>query len=169
MISPELLRRYPFFAGLTHDQLVTLAKAAEEISVETGHVFFNEGDKLNHFYLLTKGSVSMGIPVPDRDKKQTVSDQLLGEIKTKDVSVSTVGTGDVFAWSALIPPHTATAGGTALTSCQVVKFDAEKLRTLFEEQSDFGYLMILKAGQIVRDRLRDLRIESLAATITGSS
>lgn len=167
MISPELLRRYPFFAGLTHEQLVSLAKISEEISVDAGHVFFNEGEKLNHFYLLVKGSVSMGIPVPDRGEKQTVAGQLLGEIVTKDVSISTVGTGDVFAWSALIPPHTATAGGTALSTCQVVKFDAAKLLALFEEQSDFGYTMIVKAGQIVRDRLRDLRIESLAATLSS--
>jgi len=169
MISPELLRRYPFFAGLTHEHLVTLANLAEEITVDAGHVFFNEEDKLNHFYLLAKGSVSLGIPVPDREEKQTVSNQLLGELKTKDISISTVGTGDVFAWSALIPPHTATASGTALTNCHVIKFDAEKLLTLFEEQTDFGYLMSVKAGQIVRDRLRDLRVESLAATISGSS
>jgi CRP-like cAMP-binding protein len=69
----------------------------------------------------------------------------------------------VFAWSALIPPHTATASGTALTECHVVAFDAEKLLQIFEEQPDFGYLMSVKAGQLIRDRLRDLRIESLAA------
>lgn len=166
MISPELLRRYPFFAGLTHEHLVTLANAAEEISVEAGHTFFQEEDKLNHFYLLIKGSVSMSIPVPDRGAKQDVSDQLMGELKTKDITVSTVGTGDVFAWSALIPPYTATASGTALTDCQVVAFDAVKLLNLFEEKPDFGYLMSIKAGQLIRNRLRDLRIESLAAYAT---
>jgi CRP-like cAMP-binding protein len=163
MISPELLRRYPFFGGLSHNHLVALADAAEEIAVEAGHVFFQEEDKLNHFYLLTKGSVEMGIPVPDRDSKQNVSGQLLGELKTKIVPISSVGTGDVFAWSALIPPHTATASGTALTDCQVVAFDAVKLLALFQEQPDFGYLMAVKAGQLIRERLRDLRIESLAA------
>ena len=65
MISPELLRRYPFFGGLTHQHLVTLADAAEERSVKVGHVFFQEEETLGHFYLRTKGSVEMGIPVPD--------------------------------------------------------------------------------------------------------
>lgn len=163
MISPELLRRYPFFAGLSHDHLVTLANVAEEIPVEAGHTFFQEEDKLDCFYLLVKGSVGIGIPVPDREAKQNVAGQLLGELKTKDVTISTVGTGDVFAWSALIPPYTATASGTALTDCQVVAFDAGKLLKLFEEQPDFGYLMSQKASQLIRNRLRDLRIESLAA------
>jgi len=165
MISPELLRRYPFFAGLSHEHLVTLANAAEEISVETGHTFFQEEDKLNHFYLLIKGSVGINIPVPDREAKQNVSGQLLGELKTKNIIITTVGTGGVFAWSALIPPYKATAGATALTDCHVVAFDAEKLLMLFQEQTDFGYLMSVKAGQLVRDRLRDLRIESLASYV----
>jgi CRP-like cAMP-binding protein len=163
MISPELLRRYPFFAGLTPEHLVILANAAEEISVEAGHTFFKEDEKLDCFYLLVKGSVDISIPVPDREAKQDVSGQLLGELKTKNVTISTVGTGDVFAWSALIPPYTATASGTALTNCQVVAFDAVKLLKLFEEKPDFGYLMSVKAGQLIRNRLRDLRIESLAA------
>ena len=163
MISPELLRRYPFFAGLNHEHLVILADAAEEITVEAGHTFFQEEDKLNHFYLLTKGSVAMGLAVPDREAKQNVSGQLLGELQTKTVTISTVGTGDVFAWSALIPPHTATASGTALTDCHVVAFDGVKLLKIFAEQPDFGYIMALKAGQLIRSRLRDLRIESLAA------
>ncbi|MCA9924578.1 MAG: cyclic nucleotide-binding domain-containing protein [Anaerolineales bacterium] len=162
MISPELLRRYPFFAGLTHEHLVILADAAEEMSVETGYTFFKEEDKLDHFYLLVKGSVGIGMAVPDRDVKHNVSGQLLGELQTKNVVVSTIGTGDVFAWSALIPPNFSTAGGTALTDCQVIAFDAVKLRRLFEEQPDFGYLMSIKAGQLIRGRLRDLRIESLA-------
>ena len=29
MVSPELIRRYPFFAGLSYEQIVTLAKAAD--------------------------------------------------------------------------------------------------------------------------------------------
>jgi hypothetical protein len=44
-----------------------------------------------------------------------------------------------------------------------VAFDAVKLLKLFEEKPDFGYLMSVKAGQLIRNRLRDLRIESLAA------
>ncbi len=163
MISPELLRRYPFFAGLTPEHLVILANAAEEISVEAGHTLFKEDEKLDYFYLLVKGSVAIGIPVPDREARQNVSGQLLGELKTKDVTISTVGTGDVFAWSALIPPYTATASGTTLTECHVVAFNAVKLLQLFEEKPDFGYLMSVKAGQLIRNRLRDLRIESLAA------
>ena len=80
----------------------------------------------------------------------------------KDVTVSTVGAGDVFAWSALVPPHTATASAKAATRCRVVGFDCEALRPIFEEDRTLAYLMLLKVAQVVRGRLRDTRIENLA-------
>jgi len=42
MIAVEKLRRYPFFACLTLDQISILAMAGEELSVEAGHSFFRE-------------------------------------------------------------------------------------------------------------------------------
>jgi CRP-like cAMP-binding protein len=162
MISSELVRRYPFFAGLNHDYVGTLAKLADEVSVEAGHCFFCEGDTLKKLYLVLEGAVSIVIGVPDRDEEQSLSGQLTGKLTTKDITVSTVGTGGVFAWSALIPPHKATAGSRALTPCRVIALDCEKLRSIFEEDRNLAYLMTLKAAQIVRERLRDTRIETLA-------
>ena len=68
MVSPELLRRYPFFAGLSHDYLSKLAKMSEELAVEEGHYFFHEEDELDTFYLTLEGDgigvESSMIPVP---------------------------------------------------------------------------------------------------------
>jgi CRP-like cAMP-binding protein len=68
----------------------------------------------------------------------------------------------VFGWSALIPSHEATAGAQALTPCRTIALDCEKLQPIFEEDRNLAYLMTLKAAQIVRGRLRDIRIETLA-------
>jgi CRP-like cAMP-binding protein len=165
MISPELLRRYPFFAGLSHDQIVTLAQLSEEISVEKGHHFFHEGHNLHKLYLVVKGSVSVCIEVPDPDVKQGVSEQLLGELKNKCVTVSTVGSGNIFGWSALVPPYDYTACAEAMTPCRIIAINCEELPAIFEQQPEFGYLMSQKAAQVIRNRLRDMRIESLAATV----
>jgi CRP/FNR family cyclic AMP-dependent transcriptional regulator len=162
MVSPEIIRRYPFFAGLNQDYLVTLAKNANEERVDCGHRFFKEGDELNAFYLVLEGAVSINIPVPDPDVSQALSGQLTGQVKTKDMTVSTVGSGDVLGWSALIPPTYSTAGATSVTPCRVITFDCRELLRLFEEDRDFGFLMVQKAAQVIRQRLRDMRIESLA-------
>ena len=162
MVSPELIRRYPFFAGLDYDHIVKLAKVADEVTVEAGHCFFHESDDLKNVYLILEGAAAIVFEVPDQDAEQHISEQLIGGLKTKDVTLSTVGTGDVFGWSGLIPPRTATASAKAITPCRVLAFDGKKLLQMFDEDCRFGYLMAQKAAQVIRERLRDMRIESLA-------
>lgn len=164
MISPELIRRYPFFAGLDHGQIDLLAQVAQERSVDEGHRFFREGDVLDAFYLLVEGSVAIVMEVPDREAAgEDVAGQLTGEMKTKDIVVSGIGTGDVFGWSCLVAPHEASAGAVAKTECRVVAFDGGQLAKAFEDDWRLGYLMSQKAANVMRDRLRDMRIESLSS------
>jgi CRP-like cAMP-binding protein len=122
MVSSELLRRYPFFAGLTHGQIRTLAMIANEESVVAGHYFFHEGDMLNKLFLAIAGTVDIVVGVPDRNETQGTANQILGDLITEDITVSTVSPGQIFAWSALIPPHKSTAGAIAETSCIFVTF-----------------------------------------------
>jgi CRP-like cAMP-binding protein len=164
MISPELIRRYPFFAGLDNDRVVALAKLSNEATIPASAYFFHEGEPVDSFYLLVEGAVAIVLEVPDRDSNQPVADQLAGEMKMKDVTVSTVGTGNIFGWPALIPPHEATASARALTDCRVYAFDCKALRQLFDQDYQFAYLLTLRAAQVMRERLRDLQIESLAFT-----
>ena len=162
MVSPELIRRYPFFAGLDYDHIVKLSKVADEESVETGHCFFHEGDELAAFYLVLEGAVAIVLEIPNHSVEQKIAGQLTGELTTKDVTTSTVGTGDIFGWSGLIPPHAATASAKAITPCRVIEFDCEELCKIFEEDCHFGLVMAQKGAQVIRERLRDIRIESLA-------
>lgn len=162
MVSPELIRRYPFFSCLSHEQLVTMAKVATDQPTPAGHRFFDEGEELKEFHLVVEGAVSIAISVTDPDVSQDVSDQLTGEMKTKDITVSTVGTGDIFGWSALLPPTAASAAAVAVTPCRTIGFDCRALRDSFKKDPEFALLMTLKAAQVVRDRLRDMRIESLS-------
>lgn len=161
MVSPELIRRYPFFAGLDPDQIKVLAQAAEEESVEAGHYFFREGDELPCFCIVLEGALAVVAELPDREVEQKLSEQLTGNLQTKDVVISTVGPGEAFGWSALVPPHTATASVKATTPARVIHFDATALREAFAEDCEFGYKMTQKVAQVIRDRLHDMRIQSL--------
>jgi CRP-like cAMP-binding protein len=82
--------------------------------------------------------------------------------KKREITVSTVGVGDVFAWSALVPPYKATSNGKALGACKAVAFDCTELRARFATDTAFGYQMMVKIAQVVRDRLHDMHQESLA-------
>lgn len=162
MISQELLRRYPFFSGLTPKQLITLANIAEVQTVEEGHRFFYEGERLTKLYFLIEGIVSLTIGVPDRDKNHNRAEQIMGNFVTEPITVSTVGSGQLFAWSSLIPPHHSTAGAAAATHSRVIVFDSQDLFEIFELDCQLGYLILQKVAGVIRRRLHDSRIESLA-------
>ena len=162
MISQELIRRFPFFVDLSLAQIDTLAKVADDIYVETGHIFFPAGDDLKKFYVVVEGKVSIVIGVPDRTKEQKLVDHLYNNFTAKDLTVCSVEVGEMFGWSALIHPHKSTAGATAATNSRVLAFDYEKLKSSFDDDYQFAYLMTLKAAQTIRERLRCLRIETLA-------
>ncbi len=105
---------------------------------------------------------SIIIEVPDRDVNQTVADQLTGEMKMKDITLSTVGSGDIFGFPALIPPYNANASAKAITQCRVIEFDCTELLKEFDKDCGFGYVMTQRVAQLVVERLRDMRVETLA-------
>lgn len=162
MVSPELLRRYPFFAGMSHDNIVTMANAAEEQVVEAGHVLFRSDEPMSFFYLVLDGEVGIVMELPDQAVEQPVSGQLTGSLLTRDVVLSTVGPGEVFGWSALVPPFTASATAKALAPCRALAFRCAPLMSAFEEDCRFGYMVMQKAAQVIRERLHDMHIQSLA-------
>jgi CRP-like cAMP-binding protein len=147
MVSPEIIRRYPFFSGLSMEQVISLAKVTDEVEVPGGHYFHLEGDDLKNFYLITEGEVNVITTLP---------------LKGREVVISTLGTGDVFGWSALVPPHSATAGAKSAIPTRLLAVDCQALQELFEEDCHLGYSMMLKIAQLIRERLNDLRIETIA-------
>ena len=162
MVSPELIRRYPFFSRLSSEQINFLAKVADEEILEEEHFFFREDEETNQFFLLIEGAVGIIFEVPERQVEQKLSDQFARKLQTKDIVISTISPGEVFGWSGLVPPHTETAGAKTLTPCRVITFETEDLMKSFEDDCRFGYILTQKAAQVMRDRLHDLRIESLA-------
>lgn len=162
MVSPELLRRYPFFFGLSVKHITALAQVAEEKSLAKGTYLFHEGQDLPAFYLLLDGAIGIVMELPARNTVHSVANQLTREMETEDVLVTHIGPGDVFGWSALLPPYQATAGGKALVPCRVVAFDGPKLMQMFVDDNELGYLMLQKTASVIRQRLHDMRIESLA-------
>jgi len=162
MISTESLRRYPFFACITRDQLVILANVGELLDIEAGHYFFHEGDRLNSLFFVLEGNIDIAIGIPDRTVEQNVREQIMGNFIAEEVTVSTVRPGQIFAWSALIPPHVSTASAKATVPSRVIAFDTEPLKQAFQTDCSFNNLMLQKIAVVIRQRLRDMRIQSLA-------
>ena len=59
MISPELLRHYPYFAEISDESLRQIAMIADEQIVPAGTVLFREGDKAEALYILAEGEIDI--------------------------------------------------------------------------------------------------------------
>ncbi len=164
MISPEKLRRYELFAGFNHDQLARLAMAGQELHVPANHTFFREGEDLRYLYFVESGEVGVTIGVPDRDMEQDPRDHILGNLALEEITVTTVGPGELFGWSALIPPHETTASTWAMTECSAFTLDCAELSRAFKDDCSFGYLMMQKVAGVMRHRLQDMHVRCLTFT-----
>jgi CRP-like cAMP-binding protein len=147
MVSPELIRRYPYFSGISIERLNMLANMAEEIEYEPDFHFHHEGDDIDKVYIIVEGDISLVTSFPQQDK---------------EVVINTLSTGDVFGWTSLLPPFTAGAGAKSNSKCKLIEFKSSQLREKFEDDYEFGYLMMTKIAQIIRERLDSIVIETLA-------
>ena len=101
MISPELLRRFPFFGFLDDTQLKAVAMLAEELEVEQGTNIFESEQPATALYVMVDGSIDLHYKVIDRDDPHIV----------KEFFISELNPGDIFGLSAIVEPfvHTMTS------------------------------------------------------------
>lgn len=148
MVSPELLRRFPFFAGLTDEELKSIAMISDEKHYEANTFIFRERDKADKLYVLLEGTVDIMVDTDEEGLRHE--------------TVSTLSPGDAFCWSAVVEPHILTASAFAATPTNVIAVDGAGLRAMFELDCHLGYRVLQKAAQLVSNRLKDTRIQMLS-------
>ncbi len=153
MISPEILRRYPFFGALTDAQIKAIAMIGEDESIAEGSVVFEEGQPSLAFYLLLEGGVSLYYKSEEEFRPKTRRDFLVGEINP----------GEVFAISALVEPYVNTATVKAEKACHVIKFDASELKKLIERDPRLYCTLMREIAKAAMERLAYARIQLAAA------
>ena len=143
MISPEALRRYPYFAKVGEESFKKVAMLAEETTVRTGATLFHEGDKSEKLYIIVDGEV---------DLQYTLGN---GELRTVDTLVA----GDLMMWSALVEPYRSTATGSVKKDTTLIAIAGAKLRDLCQQDHDLGYRMLLSLTQLLAARLEGARVQ----------
>jgi CRP-like cAMP-binding protein len=161
MISPETLRRYTHFAGLSEDCLKEVALISEERPFNSGDRIFEEssglrasariyekGEEATHLLILVSGEVDIVYSLAD------------GE----EVVVGTLVGGDLMAISALIPPYQLTASGIAKKDGRLIAIAASELRALCESDPVLGYRLMAATAVAIKQRLTDTRVQLAGAS-----
>ena len=131
MISPEVLRRYPYFAGIDEESLKQLAMIAEEKTVPVGTVLFREGDPAT----------------PPRHHSQGRGEHPVPPRRRRIADGRHAGRRDLLMWSALVEPYKATALGTTTKATHLACIDGAKLRVLCEQEPMLGYRLMTQVAR----------------------
>ncbi len=143
MVSPELLRRFPYFAKISEDSLKQVAMIADEKSYPAEHVLFREGDPADTLNIILEGEVRIQYLLGS------------GEMRTVDTLVG----GDILIWSAIVEPYKTTAYGTTSKPTKVVSIKAKELREICEKDPLVGYRLMQEIAKLLAHRLQNARVQ----------
>ena len=146
MISPEVLRRYPYFAKVADESLKSVAQIADEETVSAGTQMFSEGDPADSLNIIIQGEVEIQYILGS------------GERRTVDTLVD----GDILGWSALIEPYKYTAVCTTKRDTRLVAIQAQKLRDLCGQDPMLGYRLTNQIAKLLANRLEGARVQLAA-------
>jgi CRP-like cAMP-binding protein len=148
MISPELLRRYPFFALLDAEERKEVAMLADEIQVVKDTTLFEAGGLADNLYLLIEGGIDLyEVSVDEHDPRLR-----------KEFFVGEIDPGEVFAISAVIEPYQLTATARVTAPSRLVRIDAERLKAYIQKDPVFGYKFMHQIARLALARLAQTRV-----------
>jgi CRP/FNR family transcriptional regulator, cyclic AMP receptor protein len=150
MISPELLRRYPFFAMLKDDQLKAIAMIAEERTYPKDSLLVKENAPANKLILLLEGDVDL---IYSGGGEGAISNALVGS----------VAPGEMLGVSSIIEPYTYISSARATIPVKVVDIDGLAVRALMQVDKSLGYALMNNVASAVLERLKYTQVELAAA------
>ncbi len=140
------IKSIPWFLDLSPESLQNLISAAEMRAFEIGDTIFTEGEQHNFLYVILEGKVSVESYIPGRGS----------------LPIFTAESLDVIGWSSLTPVVRQKTGTVkVLAPTRVVAFDAEKLMSLCEADSQLGFVIMRRLANIVASRLLNHRLHLL--------
>ncbi len=134
-----------FSSGLSEKAQTRLAELGRRFTAEPGTELFREGETSDTFGILVHGRVALRTLVPERG----------------DVTILTVEPGDVYLWSALVPPFRASSTGTAIEPIEAIVFDGSALRAALREDCELAQALYPRVLVAVARRLHATRLQML--------
>ena len=148
MTEPTLhpvLDQQPFVRGLQPEQVRKLASLAKAVHFDRDQVIFREGDERYDFYLILSGLVALEIAPSTQDAFR----------------VETLSAGDELGWSAVLMDKGKLFQARALEPVDALVFAGADLRAMCEQDTAFGYALMLRLLGVVSERLQSTRLQVL--------
>ena len=140
MISPELLRRYPLFAGQDAEMLKRISMLAHKKEAEADTILFFEGEVAKTLYIVLDGGVTLTMNIGE-----------IGEQRVE--SLEPLRDGEVVGWSGMVAPYVYNLGAHAAEKTHLIAFDCVALRQLLDDNPVYGYCFMKELTEVIGQRL----------------
>lgn len=141
----DLLAEHRFFADLPPADLDLIAGCGRNVHFRAGETIFREGGRADAFYVLRKGRVALSTRSPGRGQ----------------ITIASVGDGDVLGWSWLFPPYRWHFDASATEETSAVSLDGACLRQKCDDDHSLGYRLMQRFAQLMQQRLQQTRLQLL--------
>jgi CRP-like cAMP-binding protein len=153
MISPELLRRYPFFGHLSQAQLAAMAMIGEDVKLKDEQVVLEEGKPAHSLYFLLEGGIDLYYTVKEDARKK----------ECKEILVCQINVGEPFGISTLIEPNVLTASVRSNGASRVLQFDGKALTDAMKADPALELALVREMAKAAIQRLDATRVLLAAA------
>jgi CRP/FNR family cyclic AMP-dependent transcriptional regulator len=130
-------------AGLEPGVQTRLAELSRTFTAEPRQELFREGDESEVFGVVIKGRVALRTHVPERG----------------DFTILTVEPGDVYGWSAVVPPYRSTSTAVAIEALEAITFPGPALRAALREDAALAQALYPRILIAVARRLNATRVQ----------
>jgi len=143
MVPMETLKELACLKPLSEEQLDKIGRISTVKTYPKDAYVQKENDIAASLYFVTQGRVAIEIDLP----------------KHRKIVIYIVSRGDLFSWSALVPPHLITAGSLCLEETTLVEVPREPLLQLFETDIALKASMMETVSHVIANRLKDTRLQ----------
>ncbi|MFF0792319.1 Crp/Fnr family transcriptional regulator [Streptomyces spiralis] len=132
-------------AALATEHRDRLMSFAHEVFFDVGTRLCEEGRHADRFWIIKTGTVALYLHVPGR----------------RAAVIESLGHGELVGWSWHFPPHLWHLSAEATSPVWAYEFDADAVRTLCEQDPEFGRAVAVWVGRVVAHRLHAARVRLL--------
>lgn len=111
------------------------------VTLRAGGVLFSLGGEADSVYAISRGRVSLTLPIDVGGREQ-------------DVPVEERTAGETVGWSALVPPHRFTLTATALIDTEAIGFPRATLLDHFAARPAVGVVVMRNLAAVMGQRLQ---------------
>ena len=147
MVSPELLRRYPFFGSFDDDELKAIAMLTDEVTVEGGTTLFESGQPAVYFYVLLEGEIEWHYDAVNPAHTE----------RSRDFLIEDFSPGEPLGIAAVLEPHVYLGRADVRSRSRLLRIEGPRLRALCELDTGMGPMLMRQIMKVAVSRLARMR------------